>query len=72
MKIPPLGPGARRLFPGDALRCPPEDAKIGLPEARDAFASSLRDALCTPEEVAAWQRGETFNDPWPKDVRTIS
>ena len=42
------------------------------PEARDAFASSLRDALCTPEEVAAWQRGETFNDPWPKNVRTIS
>ena len=45
---------------------------IGLPEARDAFAASLRDALCTPEEVAAWQRGETFSDPWPKNVRTIS
>ncbi len=44
---------------------------IGLPEARDAFAGALRDALCTEEEIAAWQRGETFSDPWPTKLRTI-
>ena len=45
---------------------------IGLPDARDAFAGALRDALCDEEEVAAWQRGEAFADPWPKNVRTIT
>lgn len=45
---------------------------IGLPEARDAFVEVLQDALCNEEEVAAWQRGEAFTDPWPKSVRVIS
>ena len=45
---------------------------IGLPAARDAFADALRDALCTDDEIAAWQRGETFSDPWPTSVRMIS
>lgn len=44
---------------------------IGLPAAREAFAAALRDALCTEEEIAAWQRGESFPDPWPKKLRTI-
>ncbi len=44
---------------------------IGLPGQREAFAAALRDALCTEDEVAAWQRGETFSDPWPKSLRTI-
>lgn len=42
---------------------------IGLRSARDAFAAALRTALCTDDEVAAWQRGETFPDPWPKTLR---
>ncbi len=44
---------------------------IGLPAQRKAFAAALRDALCTEDEIAAWQRGETFSDPWPTSVRTI-
>lgn len=42
---------------------------IGLPAAREAFAAALRDALCTDAEVAAWQRGESFPDPWPQSFR---
>ncbi|MEM7413483.1 MAG: GTP-binding protein [Myxococcota bacterium] len=44
---------------------------IGLPAEREAFAAALRNALCTDDEIAAWQRGKRFRDPWPKNVRTI-
>ncbi|MEM1054052.1 MAG: GTP-binding protein [Bacteroidota bacterium] len=44
---------------------------IGLPGALASFASALEGALCTEAEVAAWQNGETFPDPWPTSVRTI-
>lgn len=44
---------------------------IGLTAARDAFTSALSDALCTEEEIDAWQRGEEFPDPWPKSLRKI-
>jgi len=44
---------------------------IGLPDACKPFATELKRALCTDEEVAAWQRGETFPDPWPKSVGKI-
>jgi G3E family GTPase len=42
---------------------------IGLPAAREAFASALREAFCTPAEIAAWQRGELFPDPWPQSLK---
>jgi G3E family GTPase len=42
---------------------------IGLPSARDAFAAALRNALCTDAEVAAWQHGESFPDPWPQSLK---
>lgn len=42
---------------------------IGLPAAREAFATALRNALCTDAEVAAWQRGESFPDPWPQSLK---
>ncbi len=44
---------------------------IGLPAAREAFAAALRGALCTEDEIEAWQRGAPFEDPWPKRVREI-
>lgn len=44
---------------------------IGLTAARDAFASALEDALCTDDEIEAWQRGEEFSDPWPRSLRRI-
>lgn len=46
-----------------------ELALIGLPAARNAFAAALRNALCTDSEVAAWQRGESFPDPWPQSLK---
>lgn len=44
---------------------------IGLETARKAFFTALQEALCTEEEVIAWQKGETFPDPWPKSIRRI-
>lgn len=42
---------------------------IGLPHACAIFAEALKGALCTDEEVRAWQRGSDFIDPWPQSVR---
>ncbi|MCG8459213.1 MAG: GTP-binding protein [Holophagales bacterium] len=44
---------------------------IGLKAAREAFYAALEDALCTDEEIAAWQAGESFPDPWPQSIRRI-
>ena len=44
---------------------------IGLKVARDAFYASLQEALCSSDEVAAWQKGAEFPDPWPKSIRRI-
>ena len=44
---------------------------IGLPDACEHFAAALRGALCTEDEVAAWQRGQVYADPWPQSMRTI-
>ena len=45
---------------------------IGLPQACERFAAALRSALCTDREVAAWQRGESFTDPWPKSLIRVT
>lgn len=45
---------------------------IGLRPAREALEKALVGALCTAEEIAAWQRGEAFDDPWPQSLRRIS
>ena len=42
---------------------------IGLPQAAKRFASALRSALCTEEEILDWKRGRSFLDPWPKSVQ---
>ena len=44
---------------------------IGLKADLDSFASALKEALCSDEEIMAWQEGETFTDPWPKSIRSI-
>ena len=44
---------------------------IGLKAARESFFLALHDALCTDEEIAAWQRGESFDDPWPTSIRSV-
>ena len=44
---------------------------IGLQPDLNAFATTLKAALCTDEEVAAWQGGESFPDPWPTSLRRV-
>ncbi len=44
---------------------------IGLKTDREFFYSALENALCTEEEIIAWQNGGTFADPWPKSVRLL-
>ena len=44
---------------------------IGLEADRESFYAALEQALCTDEEVSAWQRGRTFSDPWPKAIRRV-
>jgi len=45
---------------------------IGLKPACEAFFAALEDALCTDAEIAAWQDGESFADPWPQSIRRIA
>ena len=42
---------------------------IGLEADRKAFYTALQDALCTDEEIEAWQQGQAFSDPWPTSLR---
>ena len=35
------------------------------------FFRALQHALCTPAEVAAWQAGEAFDDPWPTSLKQL-
>lgn len=44
---------------------------IGEAAACQAFYASLTQALCTDEEIAAWQKGDPFEDPWPKSIRRL-
>lgn len=44
---------------------------IGLKADRESFRDALEEALCTDEEVAAWQNGASFEDPWPKSLRHV-
>ncbi|MEM1443534.1 MAG: cobalamin biosynthesis protein CobW, partial [Verrucomicrobiota bacterium] len=48
-----------------------EITMIGLKADRESFFSALEEALCTEEEVAAWQSGKSFSDPWPKSIRRV-
>ena len=45
---------------------------IGLPDACQTFAAALRSALCTEQEVQAWQCGDVFSDPWPNSLREMT
>ena len=44
---------------------------IGAARDRAVFLDELRASLLTESEVAAWRRGETFPDPWPKTFRQL-
>ena len=44
---------------------------IGTPRDRAVFLRELEACFCTPTEVAAWQAGAAFDDPWPKTVARV-
>lgn len=44
---------------------------IGTAADRAIFADTLKQCFCTEEEIAAWQRGDTFPDPWPRTLRQV-
>ncbi len=44
---------------------------IGLKGELESFESALEEALCTDEEVIAWQEGKAFSDPWPQSIRRV-
>ena len=39
--------------------------------AREDFALALKEALCSEQEIKAWQMGEPFSDPWPDLLRKV-
>jgi G3E family GTPase len=45
---------------------------IGLERERDSFTAGLRQCLCSDGEIAAWQKGVTFADPWPTKLRVLA
>ncbi|MEM6727680.1 MAG: GTP-binding protein [Pseudomonadota bacterium] len=59
--------GRHPLF-GDR-RC--ELTVIGQEAELDEFTRALHECFCTEDEIAAWQRGESFEDPWPTSVARI-
>lgn len=51
---------------GDRLN---ELTVIGTTRDREAFVPGLEACFCTPAEIARWQAGGTFEDPWPKQLK---
>lgn len=44
---------------------------IGIENTLDTFVDALRQCFCNDDEIRAWQRGESFNDPWPTRIARI-
>ena len=42
---------------------------MGAEADKNGFQLALEAALCTQEEISAWQEGAPFQDPWPKTMR---
>ncbi|MEM1183152.1 MAG: GTP-binding protein [Acidobacteriota bacterium] len=45
---------------------------IGDQSQVDRFTEALRSCFLTEDEIARWEKGRTFPDPWPKKVRNIA
>ncbi|MEM6939068.1 MAG: GTP-binding protein [Pseudomonadota bacterium] len=45
---------------------------IGQEAELDAFVHALEECFCSDAEIAAWQAGAPFEDPWPKTVATLA
>lgn len=44
---------------------------IGTKHDRDVFVPAMMNCFSTEDEIAAWRRGESFDDPWPKNLRQV-
>lgn len=44
---------------------------IGIENTLDTFVDALRQCFCNEDEIRAWQRGESFDDPWPTRIARI-
>lgn len=53
---------------GDRLN---EITVIGTSRDREIFMRELASCLCTDEEIARWQAGGSFDDPWPKQLKEM-
>lgn len=45
---------------------------IGTTKDRERFVRELHQCFCTQAEVDQWQRGHSFEDPWPKELRRLN
>lgn len=45
---------------------------IGTERDRDIFCQEMQTTFCTDPEVTRWQNGDSFSDPWPNSLRTIT
>ena len=54
---------------GDRLN---ELTLIGTERDREVFVRGLQQCLCTDREIAHWQAGGTFEDPWPHSLRRVT
>jgi G3E family GTPase len=54
---------------GDRLN---ELTLIGAERDREIFVRGLQQCFCTDAEIAQWQAGQPFDDPWPKTLRQVS
>lgn len=54
---------------GDRLN---ELTVIGTMQESELFVRELQDCFCTEEEIRHWENGETFEDPWPKELRHLA
>ncbi len=59
--------GTHPLF-GDRLN---EITVIGTRRDREIFMQELQSCLCTEDEIARWQSGGSFEDPWPKQLKQV-
>lgn len=45
---------------------------IGTQRDREIFCDEMRACFCTAAEVAMWQSGTEFPDPWPKSLKQVA
>jgi len=44
---------------------------IGTLHDRERFVREFQDCFCTEAEIRQWEKGGSFDDPWPKKLRQV-